>query len=201
MNNIKIITDSCSDLDANLLEKYDLDYAKMNTVCDEKETPASLLWEYYSASEFYSQMRKGKRITTTQVPVEEFQRIFSEYIEKGSDIIYIGCSTKLSGSVNTASVVAKKMQEKYPDAKIACIDSLNTSAGIGLLAIKASELVKEGLDFASIVEKITAMRNNVRQYVTVHSLDYLKRAGRVTASTAFFGNFSLFTLCSFILWN
>ena len=188
MNNIKIITDSCSDLSSELLEKYDLDYARMNTVCDEKTTPASLYWEYYSPSEFYTAMREGKRITTTQVPVEEFRRIFGEYISKGFDIIYIGCSNKLSGSVNTGALVAKKMMEENPKAKIVCIDSLNASVGIGILAIHASNLVREGLPFDDIVERILNIRNNVRQYVTVHSLDFLKKAGRVTGSAAFFGN-------------
>ncbi len=188
MNKIKVITDSCSDLSPELLEKYDLDYARMNTVCDEKTTPASLSWEYYSPTEFYSLMREGKRITTTQVPVEEFQRIFSEYISQGYDIIYIGCSNKLSGSINTGSLVAKKMMEEKPGAKIVCIDSLNASVGIGMLAIRASELVREGLDIDTIEKRILDIRNNVRQYVTVHSLEFLKRAGRVTGSAAFFGN-------------
>ncbi len=188
MNKIKVITDSCSDLSPELLEKYDLDYARMTTVCDEKATPASLSWEYYSPADFYALMREGKRITTTQVPVEEFQRIFDEYISQGYDIIYIGCSNKLSGSVNTGALVAKKITEENPNAKIVCIDSLNASVGIGMLAIRASELVREGLDIDTIEKKILDIRNNVRQYVTVHSLDFLKRAGRVTGSAAFFGN-------------
>lgn len=188
MNKIKIITDSCSDLSPELLEKYDLDYAQMNTVYNEKTIPASLSWEYYSPSEFYQQMRDGKRITTTQVPVEEFQRIFSEYISMGYDIIYIGCSNKLSGSINTGTLVAKKMMQENPGAKIVCIDSLNASIGIGMLAIKAAELAKSGLDIYEIEKTINSIRNNVRQYVTVHSLEFLKRAGRVTGSAAFFGN-------------
>lgn len=188
MNKIKIITDSCSDLSPELLEKYDLDYARMNTVYEEKTTTASLSWEYYSPAEFYSLMREGKRITTTQVPVEEFQRIFNEYISMGYDIIYIGCSNKLSGSVNTGALVAKKTMEENPGSKIVCIDSLNASVGIGMLAIHASKLAKEGFKIDEIEEKILSIRNNVRQYVTVHSLDALKRAGRVTGSAAFFGN-------------
>ena len=188
MNKIKVITDSCSDLSPALLEKYDLDYARMNTVYDEKTTPASLSWEYYSPAEFYSAMREGKRITTTQVPVEEFQRIFGEYISHGYDIIYIGCSNKLSGSINTGALVAKKMMEENPAAKIVCIDSYNASIGIGMLAIHASNLAKQGLDADAIEREILEIRNNVRQYVTVHSLDFLKRAGRVTGSAAFFGN-------------
>ena len=46
MRNIKILTDSCSDLNGELLEKYNIDYARMNTVRDGVETEASLTWEH-----------------------------------------------------------------------------------------------------------------------------------------------------------
>lgn len=188
MNKIKIITDSCSDLNEELLQKYDIDYAKMNTVYKGKETPATLTWESYSPKELYDIMRGGERVTTTQVPVQEFTRIFRKYLDKGYDIIYIGCSSKQTGSVNTGAVTAKELLKEYPEAKISCIDSLNASIGEGMLVIYAAELVQQGKSFSETEEAVLAMRNRVNQYVTVHSLDTLKRAGRVTGSSAFFGN-------------
>lgn len=188
MKMIKILVDSCSDLNAELLEKYDIDYARMNTVYEGKETEASLTWEHYSPKELYDLMRAGNRVTTTQVPTAEFERIFRLYLEKGYDIIYIGCSTKQSGSVNTGRLVARDLLPEFEGRRIACIDSLNASIGEGLLGILASELVKEGKSFDEVVDTVIAKRNYVNQYVTVHSLDALKRAGRVKASKAFFGN-------------
>lgn len=185
---IKIIVDSCSDLTGELLEKYDIDYAKMNTVYEGKETPASLTWEYYSPKELYDIMRNGNRVTTTQVPMEEFTRIFKEYLEKGYDIIYIGCATKQSGSVNTGFVVAKELLKEYPDRKIECIDALNACIGEGMLGIYASELNKAGKSFEEIVELVKSHRNNVNEFCTVETLDFLRMAGRVKASKAFFGN-------------
>ena len=76
MKQVKIITDSCSDLTPDLMEKYDIDYAQMNTVLDGKTSPASLAWTPGEVHEFYEIMRSGRRITTTQVPVEEFNRVF-----------------------------------------------------------------------------------------------------------------------------
>ena len=72
MKKVKIITDSCSDLSGELLEKYGIDYARMNTVYQGKEKVASLTWEEYSPKKLYDIMRGGERITTTQVPVQEF---------------------------------------------------------------------------------------------------------------------------------
>ena len=144
MRNVKIITDSCADLNAELLEKYDIDYAEMRTVYQGKETPAKLTWSDSEVHELYNIMRNGERITTTQVPVEEFMRVFKKYLDMNMDIVYIGCSAKSSGSVNTGHVTAQKLMEEYKGAEIYCIDSLNCSIGEGMLAIDAAQLAKEG---------------------------------------------------------
>ena len=188
MRKVKIITDSCADLTAEQLERYNIDYAKMTTVYEGKESPAELTWTAEEAHSFYDLMREGKRITTAQVSVEEFVRVFESYIKLGMDIVYIGCSSKQSGSVNTGFVTAKKLMEQYEGSKIVCIDSLNASIGIGMLAIEAAKMANEGASADEIANHIVSMRKKVNQYVTVHSLDALKRAGRVKGSAAFFGN-------------
>ena len=188
MKKVKIITDSCADLTAEQLLKYDIDYAKMSTVYNGAESPALLTWTDTEVHELYNIMRSGDRITTAQVAVEEFQEIFERYLSEGCDVVYIGCSSKQSGSVNTGYVTAKKLMEKYPDRKIACIDSLNASMGEGMLAIEAAKMANEGASAEDIESHILSIRKNVNQYVTVHSLNALKRAGRVKGSAAFFGN-------------
>ena len=188
MRNVKIITDSCADLGADLLEKYGIAYAKMSTVYAGKETSADLTWSQDEAHAFYEIMRAGNRITTAQVSVEEFQQVFSLYLKQSYDIVYIGCSSKQSGSVNTGAVVAAKLKECYPEATIVCIDSLNASLGEGMLAVEAAKMAVSGKDVNAIHTSILAMRKKVNEYVTVHSLDFLHRAGRVKGSAAFFGN-------------
>ena len=188
MRKVKIITDSCADLTAEQLERYNIDYAKMTTVYEGKETPANLTWTAEEVHEFYNIMRDGKRITTAQVSVEEFTRVFELYLSQGMDIVYVGCSSKQSGSVNTGFVTSKKLMEKYEGSKIVCIDSLNASIGIGMLAIEAAKMANVGASIDEIEKHILSVRKNVNQYVTVHSLDALKRAGRVKGSAAFFGN-------------
>lgn len=188
MRKVKIITDSCSDLSGELLEKYGIDYAKMMTVCDGKESPALLTWTRDEAHALYEAMRGGTRITTTQVPTEEFVRIFTKYTAEGYDVVYIGCSLKQSGSVNTAAAVARRLKEEGVCGTIITIDSQNASLGEGMLAIEAAKLASEGLSAEKIESKILAIRKNVNEYVTVHSLKTLYKAGRVKGPAAFFGN-------------
>jgi DegV family protein with EDD domain len=78
--------------------------------------------------------------------------------------------------------------EQYEGSTIICIDSLNASMGVGMLAIEAAKMASNGASAAEIEAHILAIRKKVNQYVTVHSLDALRRAGRVKGPAAFFGN-------------
>ena len=188
MRKVKVIADSCADLNVEQLNKYGIAFARMSTSCDGVESVATLTWTEEEAHALYDKMRDGKRIITAQVSVEEFQRIFEEYVKQDMDVVYIGCSSKQSGSVNTGFVIAKKLMEQYEGSTIICIDSLNASMGEGMLAIEAAKMANDGASAADIEAHILAIRKKVNQYVTVHSLDALKRAGRVKGSAAFFGN-------------
>ena len=188
MRKVKIITDSCADLNTAQLQKYDIAFANMSNSCDGVESVASLTWTENEAHELYNKMRDGKRILTAQVSVEEFGRIFEEYLKQDMDIVYIGCSSKQSGSVNTGYVTAKKLMTQYEGSTVICIDSLNASMGEGMLAIEAAKMAANGATATEIEAHILSIRKKVNQYVTVHSLDALKRAGRVKGPAAFFGN-------------
>lgn len=188
MRNVKIITDSCADLGGDLLEKYGIDYCQMSVIEDGKVSPARLTWTREEAHKLYDTIRGGKRITTAQTSAEEFTHVFTRYLEAGYDIVYIGCSSKQSGSVHTGQVVADKLLPGYPDAKLYCIDSLNASLGEGMLAVEAAKLAMAGMDAEAIREHILSVRKNVQQFATVHTLEHLRRSGRVSASSAFFGN-------------
>ena len=188
MRKVKVITDSCADLNAEQLEKYGIAFAKMSTSCDGVESVASLTWTESEVHEHYNKMRDGKRIITAQVSATEFGLIFEEYLKQDMDIVYIACSSKQSGSVNTGYVTAKRLMGEYEGSKIVCIDSLNASMGEGMLAIEAARLANEGASVDEIEAHILSVRKKVNQFVTVHSLDALKRAGRVKGPAAFFGN-------------
>jgi len=188
MNKYVILADSTSDLTKELRETYDLDYVRMNYVIDDVEYPASLDWEAHSVHEFYNIMRDGKRITTTQVPREEYETVFKKYLDQGMDILYISCSSALSGSVNLATVIAKELAESYPERKIICVDSLCSSLGQGYMAIRASMLRAQGKSIEEAAAYVEEHKLKYNQFGTVENLNYLKRAGRVTASSAFFGN-------------
>ena len=188
MSNFQIFVDSTSDMFTELRKEYDVDYVNMNIVLKGEEKKASLDWDIYSPKEFYDWMREGIKITTTLVPLEIFMEKWSKALEAGKDILYIACSSALSGSINVGRNARDMLLEKYPDRKIEIIDPLNSCKGQALIAMRASDLRKEGKSLEEIVEIIEKEKLCYNQFCTVATLDYLKKAGRIKAGKAFFGN-------------
>lgn len=188
MREFVIFGDSTCDLNKELREKYDIKYVAMNFSVDDVEYVASLDWDEKAAKAHYDIMRAGKRVFTTQVPKNVFYDTFKATLEAGKDVLYISCSSALSASINTARIVAKELKEEYPDGEICCVDSLISSLGQGFLLIEASKKRAEGISVTDTAKYIEDIRLKVNQCGTVDTMEYLRRAGRVKASKAFFGN-------------
>ena len=188
MNNYVIYSDSTSDLTRELREKYNISYCPMNVVINGKEHVADLDWTEFSAQEFYNWMRDGVKVSTTLVPAHVYEANFKKELEAGNDILYIACSSKLSGSINVARFVAEELLKEYPERKIIVVDSLRANLAQGALAITASELKEAGKTIEEVRDYLEANILKYSEIATVESLTYLKNAGRVKAGAAFFGN-------------
>ena len=187
MKDYAIYVDSTADLTKELRDKYDIKYFKMAITVDDKEYPASLDWDVYSAKQLYDWLRDGKRIKTSQVSYLEFKNGFLQELKEGRDVLYLSCSSALSGSINLGRTVAQELMKEY-NAKIICIDSLISCMGQGSLAIYASENRKNGMSIEDNAKWLEDNRLKSNQIASVEKLDYLARAGRVKTTKAFFGN-------------
>ena len=96
-----IYTDSCSDIPTRIREEYGIKYFPMGIVKDGEQLKADIDWKDYSPEEFYGWIKSGSKMKTTQVSVETFYEMTKAEFEAGNDVIYIGCSTALTGSINS----------------------------------------------------------------------------------------------------
>ena len=187
-----IVVDSCSDLSKETREQLGIKYVKMGIVKKLKEgdfeIPASLDWDLYTNKELNNWLRDGMQIKTTQVSNQEYQTVFGEILNEGKDILYIACSSALSGSYNFSLIVRDELLEKHPEAKIICVDSLCSCYGQGLMALDASNMKHEGKSIDEVAAYIEENKLCYHQVATVETLEYLRKAGRVKAVSAFFGN-------------
>ena len=184
----KVFTDSTSDVEKKFRDELDLGYLKMVFTIDGKDYDADLEWPEISFKDYYDKMRKGSRAITGQIKSTEVVEKVGKAFEEGYDVLYIACSSKLSGSVNVAKVYAEEVLAKYPDRKLVSYDSLRSNYAEGYMAICAAKMAKDGKTLDEVISYLDQNKLKYQTYATVATLDWLKKAGRVKASTAFFGN-------------
>ena len=194
MSKFAIIGDSTCDLTHEMRKERNIDYARMMVSWTDKdkkphEIYASLDWEVLSPKQYYDLMRDGIRLITSQVTEQEYDEVFGRHLAAGEDILYIACSSGLSASIKLAErLVKEKYSKQYPDRRIVIVDSLISCMGQGSMLLRAADMRDEGKSIDEIADELEKTKLCYNQVATVESLEYLKRAGRVSATSAFFGN-------------
>ncbi len=186
MSNFTIITDSACDMEKDTLKAWNVKCADLSlSFIDDGKI---LYNSEISPKDFYQRMRDGGVAKTSALNSEAFKNIFKEELDKGNDIFYLGFSSGLSTTFNSARIAAEELSEKYTDRKIKVVDSLCSSAGQGLLLYLACQKRDEGLNVEDIVKYIEDIKLNLCHWFTVNDLVYLKRGGRISPTVAFVGS-------------
>ena len=190
MAKLTIVADSTSSLEKKVRDQYSIDYCRMMVAfgAEGEEIPASLDYEEVNFHDYYQKMRDGMRIYTDMVPIQEFEDVFTRHLEAGEDVLYVSCSSALSGSYKASLPIIEELSKKYPERKIAAVDSLGSNASQKYMCIEAAKLAQDGKTFEEVKAWLEENRLKIQDVATVGSLTYLSRAGRVKASKAFFGN-------------
>ena len=188
MAKYQIFTDSSCDLSTELRKANNIEYFYFGLVVDGVEYKADLDWQEYTQEEFYGWLSQGKKVKTTQVSMEEVLNKVRPYFEKGIDIIYIGCSSALTGSMNLFELAKQQLMEEFPDRKMIGVDSLAAACTLGMMVLDAAKEQKKGLSIEELQQWVLDNRFFYNQFATVDTLTYLKAAGRIKGAAAFFGN-------------
>ncbi len=143
--------------------------------------------EGLSAKEFFDKLREGKMSTTSQVNPEEAAAELEPYIKEGKDILHLGFSSGLSGTLNSMRIAGEMLEEKYPEAKVIVIDTLCACLGEALLLYKALQQKEKGMNIDELAKWVEENKLHVCHNVTVDDLNHLHRGGRVSKTTAVLG--------------
>lgn len=185
MSSYIIFTDSACDLGNEILKKLNVKSAALTLTFDGEAKEYKN--DEISASEFYNRMREGGMARTSAVNAETFKTTFEEELKNGNDIIYLGFSSGLSTTYNSARIAAEELKELYPERKILTVDTLAASAGFGLLVALAAKKRDEGASIEEVAAFAESTVPTVCHWFTVDDLKYLKRGGRVSPTVAFVG--------------
>ena len=187
MRDYVIMTDSCCDLTDQMARELELEVLPLTMHMDGEDYPNDLAGTAISNQEFYKRIRAGKLATTSAVNVGQFQDAMRQVLESGRDIVCVCFSSALSTTYQSAVIAAEDLRAEFPEAEIHVVDSLSASLGQGLLLYLAVEQKRKGLTAAELAKWVEDNRLTVCHWFTVDDLNFLKRGGRVSATTALLG--------------
>ena len=180
----RIITDTCCDFPTDMYDDLNLAVTPLVVRYQDKE--------YNSYTEkwlkkMYDGMRNGEVATTAAVNPQGWGEVIEPVLAAGEDALVLAFSSGLSTTYQSAVIAAEELSEKYPDRKIRVVDTLSASLGQGLLVWYACKNRDAGMSFEELADWCENNKLNLCHWFTVDDLMFLKRGGRVSASTALVG--------------
>ena len=182
MNKVLILTDSTADLSQGLLIKHDIQSVPLYIRFDEEVYLDGI---DITTEELYEKVTEtGVLAKSSGLRSADFLITFKKFISRGFDIVYIGVSSGLSGSVQAAEMARHEVSNN----RIFIVDSKNLSSGVGLLVLKAKDLRDQGFSAQEIKRKIDQMVPHIKTYFIIPDLTYLYMGNHVTSAQIFFGH-------------
>ncbi len=178
---VQFIIDSASDVLPSECKKLGVTHLPLKVRFGDKEFSDGVDLSY---KKFYKLLTSGKEEhpTTSQVPPHLFEEAYEKVTKNGDTAVVIALSSGLSGTYQSACIAA----EEY-EGKVFVVDSLNATIGERLLLQYGLQLAEEGLDAPAIAQKLNEVKGRVRFFARLDTLEYLKKGGRISATTAMVG--------------
>lgn len=183
----KLITDSTCDMPPGLLASVNVEALPMTYTLEGSEYAYTPDVCEQDRHEFYERVRAGNQAVTAQVAPLVYTEAFKRCFDEGYDVIYIGFSSALSGTLGSGKTIGESLLEEYPQRRFAAVDSLCASAGEGYFVYGAAQYMKQEPSFDAMVEWLEKNRFRAIHWFTVDDLAHLKRGGRISGATAAIG--------------
>lgn len=182
----KIVTDSTTDLSDSYAAEHDIMMLGVTVTMD--DVTYQMTGDGHLTSEFLlKKMSEGAKPVTSQVNVGQFLDAFKPIVSQGLEVLYIGFSSGLSGTLQSAKIAKEMILAETPSAKIRIIDTLAAASGEGYLVREAIKLHDEGKTVSDVVTVLKDLVLRLRSWVMADDLFHLSRGGRVSKTAAAVG--------------
>lgn len=179
MANIRIVTDSTAYMPKEYANANDIDIVQLMVDFEEVVSEEGFPGEF---EEFFNRLKLSESFPKTSQPsIGAFAYVFKKAVEKGEEVIAIVISSKLSGTYNSASAAANMVAPN----KISVIDSESSVSNLRMFVERAKELAASGVSREEIVSIINYDKKRAGINLTVDTIEYLKRGGRLSTGKAF----------------
>ena len=175
----RIVTDTSSNLPTAYLQAENITVIPF-TFHTESGEQSCMDTASFDAKAFYTAMRNGEKVTTSQIPPQRFVDNIRPMLKNGEDVLFVSMSSGISGSYASSKIAANQLAEEFPERKILTVDTYSASLAEGIVVMRAVECRKEGLSIDETYQILRALRHRIAQIFTVGDLRYLKRTGRLS---------------------
>jgi len=176
---LRIAIDSAGDIPEEWIGEYDIHIIPINIHFGEQEF---LQGVDLSNADFYRIVEESGVIPKTSQPTpQQFVDFYNSFAQPGDTIISIHVTGKLSGTLASAELAARQLEEKY---QIIPIDSAGGSASMGYMCQEARLMDRDGASVEQILERMKYIAGHVQIILTLDTLEYARRSGRVKALQA-----------------
>ena len=182
-----VYTEGASNLPGRLLQAYDIRVLPCSFCMDGEHRQYEGDIEAFDSHAYYDRLRAGAQMKTTLLNSHLFETAFRPVLEEGQDVVYVGMSSGISGTIQSARIAGEELMAQFPGRTVRVVDSLGAGFGTGLLAVRAAQLRAEGKSAAEAGEILDEEVMHTLQFFTVDDLNFLKRTGRVSGATAAIG--------------
>ena len=183
MSKVAVVTDSTSYIPKELREKYPI------TV-----VPQVVIWENetfeddvtITPEQFYARLRTAKVMpTTSQASVVNMHKAFSTLLEQGYDVLGMFLSSKLSGTYQSG-VLGRDQLTSGKD-RVTITDTETTAMAMGFQVLTVARAAQDGASIADCIALAEKARSHTGVYLTVDTLEFLHRGGRIGGAQRFLG--------------
>jgi DegV family protein with EDD domain len=184
MSRVAVVADSASDLQPDRAHEADITVVPLFVYFGDREYRAGVDLSY---EDFWRELTKpgAPFPTTAAASPGSYSEAFKALFDGGADeIVYVATGSKLSATIDSGRVA----REMFAGKPIHVVDTASASMGTGLLALLAAQRAKEGKSGEEITAELEARKGDLRLFLALETLEYLKRGGRISPARAAIGN-------------
>lgn len=139
--------------------------------------------ENITEDQFYDALTAGRNITTSQPSPGDLLDKWDALLNEYEQLVYIPMSSGLSNSCSAASGLAREYE-----GKVYVVDNHRISVTLRTSVLTAKDLAERGRTAQEIKDELEREAYNSSIYVSVNTLEYLKKGGRITPAAAMIGS-------------
>ncbi len=176
---LKIVMDSAGEIPDDWRSEYEVEVIPVNIQFEDKTYQQGV---DLSNDDFYRLADSTGVIPKTSQPTpQQFMDFYKRIAQAGDTILSLHVTGKLSGTFNSAVLAAQELKNKL---NVIPFDSGSGSAALGFMCKEVRQLDRAGASIQAILTRLNAIRQSVNVVLTLDTLEYARRSGRVKALPA-----------------